>query len=143
MARYLFDTDVLINLLHGDAATVQAMTRVNAGDEALFSVITEAELFAGRPDPDAEAAEPVKALLAAMARVFVDGTVARQAGMYRATYGKNHGTGLPDALIAATAASTGAVLVTENIRHFPMPEIRVMTAAQLLTALAGGDPRKP
>ena len=46
-------------------------------------------------------------------------------GLYRRDYGQSHGTGLADALIAATAEENGATLVTFNQRHFPMVEIRV------------------
>ena len=31
-----------------------------------------------------------------------------------------------DAVIAATAAAVGATLVTDNIKDFPMPEIKTM-----------------
>ncbi|MCA1719025.1 MAG: type II toxin-antitoxin system VapC family toxin, partial [Actinobacteria bacterium] len=40
--------------------------------------------------------------------------------LYRRDYGPSHGTGLADALIAATTEETGADLVTFNRRHFPM-----------------------
>jgi predicted nucleic acid-binding protein len=38
----------------------------------------------------------------------------------RRDYGHSHGTGLADALIAATAEREGAMLVTLNTAHFPM-----------------------
>ena len=41
-------------------------------------------------------------------------------GLYRRDYGRSHGTGLADALIAATSEENGADLVTFNRRHFPM-----------------------
>ncbi|MFN5219653.1 MAG: hypothetical protein ACK5FE_01870 [Cyanobacteriota bacterium] len=37
-----------------------------------------------------------------------------------APVGPSHGTGLADALIAASAEAAGATLVTLNRRHFPM-----------------------
>ncbi len=143
MAKYLFDTDVLINLLHGDPDTVQALTRLAPADETFFSVITEAELYAGLAEHDTPEAEPVKAILSAMIRVPVDGDIARQAGRYRNRYGRQCGTGLPDALIAATAKALEALLVTENIRHFPMPEVRAMTAAQLRVFLGDKEVTQP
>ena len=41
-------------------------------------------------------------------------------GLFRRDYGKSHGVGLADALIAATAELAQATLVTLNAKHFPM-----------------------
>lgn len=43
-----------------------------------------------------------------------------QCGRYHREYMRTHGTGLSDALIAASAEATGAHLVTFNQHHFPM-----------------------
>ena len=48
--------------------------------------------------------------------------VAEVAGRWRREFGRSHGTGLMDALIAACAAQAGATLATLNARHFPMLE---------------------
>ena len=50
----------------------------------------------------------------------VDAAIARRGGSLRRTFRQSHGTGLLDALIAATAEAHGARLVTRNLRHFPM-----------------------
>jgi predicted nucleic acid-binding protein len=46
--------------------------------------------------------------------------VARVGGLYRRDYGKSHGVGLADAIIAATARSEGAELSTLNVKLYPM-----------------------
>jgi predicted nucleic acid-binding protein len=51
-----------------------------------------------------------------------DQEIAARAGILRRDFGKSHGTGLADAIIAATAEAQGANLVTLNRRHFPMLE---------------------
>jgi predicted nucleic acid-binding protein len=51
--------------------------------------------------------------------------VAQLGGLYRREYRASHGTGIADALIAATAEDSGAGLVSFNRRHFPMVEITV------------------
>ena len=50
----------------------------------------------------------------------LDRQPAQRAGLWRRQYGPSHGTGLADALIAASVAAAGATLVTLNRRHFPM-----------------------
>ena len=53
--------------------------------------------------------------------------IAMQAGLYRYTYARR-GTTLAttDAIIAATAVSVGATLVTGNVKDFPMPELSLI-----------------
>jgi predicted nucleic acid-binding protein len=46
--------------------------------------------------------------------------IAAVAGLWRRQYGRSHGTGLADALIAASVEAAQATLVTLNRRHFPM-----------------------
>jgi predicted nucleic acid-binding protein len=43
--------------------------------------------------------------------------IAKTAGLYRRDYGKSHGVGLADAIIAATCESENAVLKTLNVKH--------------------------
>jgi predicted nucleic acid-binding protein len=53
--------------------------------------------------------------------------VARQASIYQYEYARRGQTILTaDALIAATAAAVGAPLVTDNVKHFLMAEIKIM-----------------
>ena len=46
--------------------------------------------------------------------------IAKAGGLWRREYGKSHGTGLADAIIASTAEVEQAELKTLNIKHFPM-----------------------
>jgi len=51
---------------------------------------------------------------------------ARRAGQYQAEWGKRGQTiHTPDALVAGTARTHGAVLVTHNLDDFPMKDLRV------------------
>ncbi len=50
----------------------------------------------------------------------VTAELARSAGLYKRDYFASHGTGLADALIAATAEAQGAELKTLNVKHYPM-----------------------
>jgi hypothetical protein len=62
------------------------------------------------------------AFVAAFEVLALDRQPAQRAGLWRRQYGPSHGTGLADALIAASAEAAGATLVTLNRRHFPMLE---------------------
>jgi predicted nucleic acid-binding protein len=86
-------------------------------------VISVAELFAGVRGDEEE--RSLRQFLLAFDAVPVSEKVARTGGLYRRDYGPSHGTGLADALIAATVEENGAKLVSFNRRHFPMVEVTV------------------
>ncbi len=115
-ARYLIDTDVLVEYLRGNPRAIRYLERLEG--ELLLSAITVAELFSGVRGEGEEMA--LEQFLQVFEVVPVGQDLARRGGLYRRDYGRSHGTGLADALIAATAEAAGAVLVTFNRRHYPM-----------------------
>ncbi len=120
--RLLIDTDVLIEYLRGRSEAVEYLEGLTS--DLYISVISVAELFAGVKGDEEE--ESLKQLLLAFVVLPVTEKIARLGGLYRRDYKPSHGTGLADALIAATAEENGADLVTFNRRHFPMlPRITV------------------
>ncbi len=48
------------------------------------------------------------------------------AGAYLQQFRRSHHLELGDALIAAAAADASAELVTRNLKHYPMSDIRVL-----------------
>ena len=50
--------------------------------------------------------------------VPIDEAIAKRGGTLRRKYRPGHGTGLADALIAATAEQEEARLITFNVRHY-------------------------
>jgi predicted nucleic acid-binding protein len=114
--RLLIDTDVLIEYLRGRSEAVEYLEGL--ASDLSISVISVAELFAGIKGNEEERA--LKQFLLAFAILPVTEKVARMGGLYRREYRPSHGTGLADALIAATAEEKGLILVTFNRRHFPM-----------------------
>ena len=114
--RLLIDTDVLVEYLRGRSEVVEYLEGLTS--DLYISVISVAELFAGVRDDEEE--KFLKQLLLAFAILPVTEKTARLGGLYRRDYGGSHGTGLADALIAATSEENGADLVTFNRRHFPM-----------------------
>ncbi|MBA2663393.1 MAG: type II toxin-antitoxin system VapC family toxin [Bradymonadaceae bacterium] len=112
----LFDTDVLIEFLRGRPKAAAYFEAVDE-EEWYVSAITVAELYAGLRESEEPA---LREFLTLFEVVDVDGELARAAGAFRNQYGKTHGTGLADAVIAASARSLAARLLTFNVRHYPM-----------------------
>jgi len=118
MNKLLVDTDVLIDHLRGvEAATVFLEKQINNAT-LYISAITVAELFAGVRE--GEERQLLEQFLSLFNITAIEQTIATQGGLWRRDYGKSHGVGLADAVIAATANFLDATLVTLNKKHFPM-----------------------
>ena len=120
----LLDSDILIDHLRGEPAARELLLRL--ASELIppaISVVTVAEIEAGLRETERET---VEALFASLQVLSVDETIARQAGRYRAQYGKSHNVLLPDALIAATGKLCGLTLYSLNRKHYPMDDVSVI-----------------
>jgi predicted nucleic acid-binding protein len=114
--RLLLDTDVLVEYLRGRPEAIEYLEGLES--DLFVSVVSVAELFSSvKGDQEERSLEQF--LLAFTALPVTEG-VARLGGLYRRDFRPSHGTGLADALIAATAEENGVDLVTLNRRHFPM-----------------------
>jgi predicted nucleic acid-binding protein len=112
----ILDTDVLIDFFRGFEKAVN-LVNTNASCIAL-STITVAELYAGvRGESELHVLENFISLF----RIIpVTSDIARAGGFYKRDYGKSHGVGLADAIIAATCEAENADLKTLNVKHYPM-----------------------
>lgn len=115
----LIDTDVLIDFLRGYD---EAMSLVAVNSERIVvSSIVVAELYAGvRGGADGVEQGVLERLLGLFCVVPVSSGIARLGGLYKSDYGKSHGVGLADAIVAATATMEDAELTTLNVKHYPM-----------------------
>jgi hypothetical protein len=113
-APVVLDTSVLIEFLRGRPGAAEFVEGLSA--TTCVSAITVVELFAGAASD--EACSRLDGLLSAFDVVPLTPKIARDAGLIR----RAHGTAVPDAVIAATAAHLGAELLTFNPRHFRMLE---------------------
>jgi predicted nucleic acid-binding protein len=112
----LLDTDILIDYLRGQADAVSFLGK--STQPLRVSCVTVAELYVGvREGKEREVLDRFLSLLEILE---INKESAVQAGLWRQKYGKSHGTGLMDALIAATALHSGSTLTTLNAKHFPM-----------------------
>lgn len=116
MTQLLIDTDVLIDYLRDRAEAVAYLESVTP--PLSVSAITVAELYAGVRDGDERLT--LDQFVDSFQVIALDEKIAARAGLIRRDFGRSHGTGLADAIIAATAEAHDANLVTLNSKHFQM-----------------------
>ena len=112
----LLDTDLLIDYLRRQPKAAALFDKLP--DDCAICAMSVAELHAGvREGAERDA---LNTLLASFTLIEVSAEIAAQGGLLRRDWGKSHGVGLTDALIAATALHCGRVLLSLNGKHFPM-----------------------
>ena len=90
----------------------------NHSDHIIISAIVVAELFAGaKGDAELSALEEFVSIFRV---VPVNVEIAKAGGLYKSKFGKSHGVGLADAILAATAEAEDAELKTLSTKHYPM-----------------------
>jgi predicted nucleic acid-binding protein len=125
---FLIDTNILIDALKSRRSRLEFLQRLSRSEPLAFCSIVVAELFAGLAT-QAEVAEARADLLDAIVYIATSESAAELAGSLQHQYKKKGITlSLTDVMIAAVAMSEGHTLVTDNVKHFPMPELNVMTA---------------
>ncbi|MDP3740797.1 MAG: type II toxin-antitoxin system VapC family toxin [bacterium] len=119
---YTLDTNAIIYCLKKDDRAVIAIQNILAQNVPIYiSTITELELF-GYPNLTAEEAGLIEMLLETFSIIPVDSRIARIAGSLR----RSHRIKTLDAAIAATALSTGSILLTRNIKDFQrIPNLKI------------------
>ena len=112
----LFDTDVLIEYLRGKDEAKAYIDNIK--DVIYMSSITVAELYAGVKKGNE--LKKLEIFIETFEVISLSENIAKMGGLYRNQYKPGHGTGLADALIAATAKEIDAQIITFNTKHFPM-----------------------
>lgn len=103
------------------------------------SALTMAELHAGVRD--GEERDQLAELLSIFNQIPVDPETAAEGGLLRRDFGPSHGTGLIDAILAATALKYGLRLVTLNDKHYATPRTNRDQSAD--NDRKASDPRHP
>jgi len=120
---FLLDTTALIDFFRGEKIVTMVSELANKLPLAV-SPVTIAEIYSGIRNAEIERVEE---FLSSLILYPIDGIISRRAGLYQKDYRQKGITlGLADCLIAATAVKHGLILVTKNVRHFPMPEVSVI-----------------
>ena len=124
MAKFLLDTNVLIDFSKGKEPAKSNITQLLATDEVGICAINVAEFFTGL---DQAQRAQWSEFFANLSYWEINLETAQQAGVIRYDYlkkGKQLTTA--DALIGATALREKAVVITRNVKDFPMVEISVI-----------------
>lgn len=122
MSIYLLDTSVIMDALNQKRGRRQLLeTLLAAGDMLACSAVTVTEIFAGIRPKELEVTER---FLDSLELYAVDSDLARYAGLLKNEWrAKGRTLGVVDVIIAATALAHGLVLMTDNVKDFPMPRL--------------------
>ena len=125
---YLLDSSRIIDALNGRRDTRAQLSYLLAeGHTLACCTINVIEVYAGMRPKEREATD---SFLHNLEYYDITWKVAARAGALRYTWArKGHTLSLPDVTIAAVAIEHGLILLTDNPRHFPMPELRCAPAA--------------
>ncbi len=129
MTRYLVDTSVLIDVTKlGGPSREKLLSLVEAGHEVLTCAIVVAEYYSGVARGMAPQWDR---FLDSLPYQGITRRAAEKAGAWRRDFARQGRTlSVADTLVAAVAWDRDAALLTENLKDFPMPGVRVMSLAE-------------
>jgi len=110
----LLDTNVLIEILKGNAKTIEKIEFFDK--ELAISSITVMELFYGAINK-AEV-KKLEAFVALFKIIDIDEKISKESTSLIKTYAKSHNLDIPDAMIASTALVVKSPLFTYNLKDF-------------------------
>jgi predicted nucleic acid-binding protein len=121
----LLDTNVLIDVLNRRKGRREFLSElVSRNDRLACCSVTVAEVYAGMRT--AEAGD-TNELLNSLEYFDLSRNAARRAGLLKGAWARKGITlELPDVLIAAVAIEHDLALATDNRKHYPMPELRMI-----------------
>ena len=125
----LVDTDVAIDFLRR-REYAQKLLENWAGEGLLaISTLTHLEIYQGMKIGEEDA---TNVFLDGLISVVVDISIARRAGtMLGELRSKGMTIGIADAIIAATALQFGTPLLTNNVEHYPFPNLKVIRGLEV------------
>jgi predicted nucleic acid-binding protein len=123
--RAYVDSDILIWHLRGEsraAAFLRALA-ADPGAELWTGALQRAEIvFFMRPEE-----EPATlSFLSRFKTEAVTREVVDAAAVFYKQWHPSHGIDVNDAILAATATATGGKIYTQNLKHYPMPDVAAL-----------------
>jgi len=122
--RVYVDSDILIWHLRGEQKAAALLRRLarETDTELWTGAMQRAEVvFFMRPE---EEAKTLSFLSRIRTQPVTQPIVDRAAALYRRWH-PSHGIGVNDAILAAVAQETGGKILTQNLKHYPMPDVTV------------------
>jgi predicted nucleic acid-binding protein len=125
-ARYLLDTTALIDFSKGfEPSRSNILDLIDAASHLAVCAVTVAEFFTGLASDERD---EWREFFGTLFYWHIRPEAAIQAGIWRYEFSRQ-GIQLSttDALVAATAWEHQAILITNNARHYPMSDVRLMS----------------
>lgn len=123
MIEHLLDSDVLIWQLRDQQETVELLARLSKRGILACSVMSIVEIQAGVRRGEEK---KTNALLDSLKAYDVTPAIANPAGTFIRDYrAKGITLDFADSIVAATAVIHGLTLLTYNVKHYPMPEVKL------------------
>jgi predicted nucleic acid-binding protein len=121
----LLDTSVMIDVLRQRRGRRELLrSLVEQGHELACTAINVAEVYSGIRLGEAEITSE---FIDSLEFVAISREAARRAGELRRDWQRRGRTlSLPDAFVAAVALSLNLTLATDNVKDFPMPELKFL-----------------
>jgi predicted nucleic acid-binding protein len=123
--RAYVDSDILIWHLRGEPKAA-ALLRNLASDSAIelwTGALQRAEIvFFMRPEEEAA----TLSFLSRFKTESVTREIVDEAAAFYRRWHPSHGIDVNDAVLAATASSTGGKIYTQNLKHYPMPDVAAL-----------------
>jgi tRNA(fMet)-specific endonuclease VapC len=111
----VLDSSIFIDHLRNYQPAVKFLSSLyNEGIRIIFSAVTETELITGKSCNDSLVRSKVLHMLNSLIKINVTNQVALHAG----DLCREYEVGIPDAIIAATAITNKAELLTKNVKDF-------------------------
>ncbi|MBN1190231.1 MAG: type II toxin-antitoxin system VapC family toxin [Dehalococcoidales bacterium] len=120
----LIDTDIAIDFLRQRKYALELLETWAEDGLLAISTLTYLEIYQGMKAGEERA---TNAFLDGLISFAVDIPIARRAGtLLGELRSKGRTIGVADAIIAATALQSGTPLLTNNIEHYPFPDLKVI-----------------
>jgi predicted nucleic acid-binding protein len=124
MMTYLLDTSVIIDVLNGKRdRNLLLKGLLSQGSMLACCAVNVSEVYAGMRPKEAAQTE---ALLKSLDYYEINWGVAKRAGLLKRDYARKGQTlSLTDTTIASVALEYNLTLITDNVKHYPMPQLKL------------------